>query len=338
MALLDQLWKKGKDFLGCRYPIISGAMSWISTSDLVIDVCKNGGFGVLAGGNMPAEMLAKEIDTCAAALNGAPFGVNMITIAPVYKQQLEIVKDKNVPFVVFAGTLPSKEEVAMMKDSGKKVFTFAPTETIAKRMLKFGADALIIEGMESGGHIGPVSTLVLIQEILQKFKDQTNVFVAGGIATGEMMAHLLLMGAAGVQLGTRFVMTEECKVHPKMKEAFVRAKARNAAASTQVDPALPIVSVRALENTASGEFAKLQIETIARINKGEISREDGIKIVENFWLGGLRKAVVDGDTENGSVMSGQSVGLMNEIKPMAQVFTDLVNEAEAELQRVKALF
>lgn len=338
MALIDRFWQKGKDFLGCKYPIISGAMSWISTSALVTSVCKNGGFGVLAGGNMPPELFEKEIDACIAGTNGAPFAANMITIAPVYKDQLEVVARKNVPFVVFAGTLPTKEEIAKVKDTGKKVMTFAPTETIAKRMLKFGADALIIEGMESGGHLGPVTTMILLQEILQKFRDQTNVFVAGGIGTGEMVAHLLAMGAAGVQLGTRFVMTEECQVHPEMKKAFVRAHSRNAVASTQVSPALPIVAVRALDNPACEDFAKLQIETIAKIEKGELSREDGLKIVENFWLGGLRRAVVDGDMERGSVMAGQSVGLMDSIKPMAQVFEDLVNGAEAELQRMQKLF
>lgn len=337
MELFNQFTQRGRDFLGVKYPIICGAMTWISNAPLVTSVCQNGGFGVIAGGNMPPDLLAQEIDLCREKIT-TPFGVNVITIAPNYRQHLDVIEKKDVKVVVFAGTIPAKDEIARMKNSGKKVLAFAPAESIAKRMLKFGADALIIEGTEAGGHIGPVSTMVLLQEILQSFKKECPIFVAGGIATGEMVAHLLLMGAVGVQLGTRFVMTEECTVHANMKQAFCRAGARNAIASTQVDPTLPVVAVRALKNTASEDFAKLQIELIQKINKGEITREQGILLVENFWMGGLKKAAIDGDIEKGSVMAGQSVGLMDTIKPMAQVFADLTTEAENELQRVKKMF
>ncbi|GHS95112.1 2-nitropropane dioxygenase [Planctomycetales bacterium] len=334
MTQLDQLWKKGQEFLGVKYPLISGAMSWVSTPVLVEAVGNAGGFGVLAGGNTPPEALEKDLATCEKSKT--PFAVNLITIAPRYKEHIELAAKSSVPFVVFAGTIPAKEEIARMKDLGKKVMAFAATEALANRMLKFGADALIIEGRESGGHIGPVSTLVLLQDVLYKFRDKTHVFVAGGVGRGEMVAHLLLMGATGVQMGTRFVMTEECQVHAKMKEAFVRAGAKDAVANTQVDPTLPVVSVRALRNKAGEEFAKLQIDLIAKIGRGEITRTEGILLVENFWLGGLRRAVQDGDVENGSVMAGQSVGLMDAIKPMAQVFADLVAEAESELARIKS--
>lgn len=336
MELLDNFWVKGKDFLGVRYPIISGAMTWISNFELTKSVCDNGGFGVLAGGNMPPEIFEKEVDRCLAEIKG-PFGVNMITIAPNYPAHLEILERKNVPVVVFAGTIPTKSDIERMKAGGKKVMAFAPAGVIAKRMIKFGADALIIEGAEAGGHIGHVTTLVLLQEILFNYSE-TPIFVAGGIASGKMMAHLLLMGAAGVQLGTRFVMTEECQVHPEMKQAFCRAQARHAAATTQVDPRLPVVSVRAIKNEACEKFAGLQIELLKKIGAGEISRENAMEQVENFWIGGLRKAAVEGDINNGSLMAGQSVGLMDDIKPMAAVFTDLINEAENELQRVKKLF
>lgn len=336
MKLTDKLWKRGQDFLGVKYPIISGAMTWISTSALVKTVCDHGGFGVLAAGNMPPEMLEQEIDKCRQTIPG-PFGVNLITIAANFPQHLEIVAKANVPVVVFAGRTPGREEVRCIKDSGKKVMTFAPAESVARRMLKFGADALIIEGTESGGHIGPVSTMVLLQDILFKMSD-TPIFVAGGIATGRMVAHLLLMGAAGVQLGTRFVLTEECEAHPEMKKTLCRAQTRHAATSTQVDPRLPIVSVRALQNPATEEFAQLQINLIGKIAKGEITREEGIEQVETFWIGGLRKAAIEGDVERGSVMAGQCVGLMDEVLPMAKVFEELVEGAETELQRVRDLF
>lgn len=335
MDMLDKLFQRGSSFLGVKYPVISGAMTWISTPELVRAVCAGGGFGVLAGGNMPPELLDKEIARCRAMVPGA-FGVNLITIAANYKQHLEIVEKHDAPVVVFAGAIPAQADIERMKLAGKKVLAFAPAEALAKRMLKFGADGLIIEGSEAGGHIGHSSTIVLLQEILFRFGADVPVFVAGGVADGRMLAHLMLMGAAGVQLGTRFVMTEESQVHPDMKKAFCRAQARHAAATTQVDPRLPIVSVRAIRNKASEDFAKMQIDLISKIERGETTREAALEQVEHFWIGGLRKAVVDGDIENGSVMAGQSVGLMDEILPMAEVFTRLMNEARAELDAVRA--
>lgn len=336
MELLDKFWKQGKDFLGVKYPIISGAMTWISTSDLVKSVCDNGGFGVLAGGNMPPEMFEQEVDKCLAE-NAGPFGVNLITIAPNYQAHLDIVEKKDVKVVVFAGTIPAKPEIERMKASGKKVMAFAPAESIAKRMIKFGVDALVIEGFEAGGHIGHVSTIVLLQEILFKYTE-VPVFVAGGIASGAMVAHLLSMGAAGVQLGTRFVMTEECQAHADMKKAFCRAQARHAGSSTQVDPRLPVVSVRAIKNEATEQFAEMQVDLISKIAAGQMERDEAIEVVENFWIGGLRKAVVDGDIDQGSLMAGQSVGLFRDIKPMKEVFSELVEEAEEELKKMKKLF
>ncbi len=336
MTLLDKFWAKGKDFLGVKYPVICGAMTWISTYDLVKSVCDHGGFGVLAGGNMPPELFETELDRCIANIK-TPFAVNLITIAPNFKEHLDIIEKKDVKVVVFAGTIPTKPEITRMKDSGKKVMAFAPSASVAKRMIKHGVDALIIEGFEAGGHIGHVSTTVLIQEVLFQFSE-VPIFVAGGIATGEMAAHILMMGAAGIQLGTRFVMTEECKIHADMKKAFSRAQARHAVTSTQVSPALPVVGVRALKNKAGEDFAKLQIELLKKLENNEIEKEEAILHVENFWMGGLRKAVVDGDIDEGSLMAGQSVGLIKDIIPMQQVFDDLTAQAEAELLKVKSMF
>ncbi len=336
MELLDKFWAKGKEVLGVQYPVICGAMTWISTYDLVKAVCDHGGFGVLAGGNMPPELFEQELDKCINNID-TPFGVNLITIAPNFQAHLDIVEKKDVKVVVFAGTIPSKPEIARMKAAGKKVMAFAPSPSVAKRMIKFGVDALIIEGFEAGGHIGHVSTIVLLQEILFQFKE-VPIFVAGGIATGEMVAHLLMMGAAGVQLGTRFVMTEECLIHENMKKAFSKAQSRHAVASTQVSPALPVVGVRALKNTAGEQFAKLQIDLLKKLENNEIGKEEAVMHVENFWIGGLRKAAVDGNIDEGSLMAGQSVGLIKDIIPMQQVFTDLTAQAEAELQKVKGLF
>ena len=337
---LDQLWTKGKEFLGVDYPIICGAMTWVSTPNLVATVCNAGAFGVLAGGNMPTELLAQDIDAT-RALTKKPFGVNLITIAPNYQEHLDMVCRKKAPFIIFAGSFPKPQEIQKAKDSGAKVICFASTDSIAERMIKYGTDGLMLEGSESGGHIGPVSLMVLLQEGLFKFsakgeatsggKDQLPIFVAGGIATGQMMAHLLLMGASGIQMGTRFVMSDECQAHPEFKEAFLRAKARDAIATPQFDSALPVVSVRALHNEGTAAFGKLQLELIKKLESHANSRKEAQFEVERFWMGALKKAVVDGDVKRGSLMAGQSVGLVHDIKPIKEIISQFIADAEAEL-------
>jgi len=333
--MLERLWQNGKHFLGVEYPIISGGMTWISNFELVRAVSEAGAFPVLAAGNMPPEAFEAEVDRCIAHL-GKPFAVNLITIAPNYRTHYEILQGKNVPFVVFAGNFPKKTDVVEMKKTGKRTMCFASAGSIARQMRRFGIDALILEGSEAGGHIGHVSLSILLQQVLFEFRDFP-VFVAGGIGNGTMIAHLLLMGAYGCQLGTRFVMTEECTAHPTFKEAFRKARARQAISTPQYDSKLPVVAVRALANRAMDEFGELQLRLLEEMRAGRLSREKAQFEVEHFWVGGLRRAVVDGDVENGSVMAGQSVGLMHDVKPMKQMIQDLVREAEEELQRVRGV-
>ncbi len=330
----ERFWKKGKDFLNVEVPIIAGAMTWLSDSKLVKAVSDAGGFGVLAAGNMPVELLGKEIKT----LNNdkANFAVNLIVIAPNYMEHLKKAIELNVKYIVFAGSFPRKEEVKLAKESGAKVITFASTESIAQRMIDYGADALILEGSEAGGHIGHVSTIVLLQQVLFNFSDKIPIFVAGGIATGKMIAHLLLMGASGVQLGTVFAMSEESPAHIKFKERYKRANAREAIATPRYDSALPVVSVRAIYNKGLKEFGKLQLELLKKLEKGEITRRDAVYEVENYWVGALRKAVQEGDVNYGSLMAGQSVGLINEIKPVKKIIEDLVSEAEQTFNKLFA--
>ncbi len=185
-VLLDKLWRTGRGFLGVEYPILCGAMTWISDFALVRTIHDNGGFGVLAGGNMPPDLFEAEVDRCVEQLD-KPFGVNLITIAPNFKAQMDILARKNVPVVIFAGNFPHKHDVQKMKDSGKKTVAFASTMSIARQQIRFGIDALILEGSEAGGHIGQVSLTVLLQQVLFR-EPSVPVFVAGGIATGRMMA------------------------------------------------------------------------------------------------------------------------------------------------------
>lgn len=332
--MLAPFLKRGSEFLNVKYPILCGAMTWVSEPQLVAAVCNSGCFGCLAGGNAPVDILHKQILET-RSLTPNPFAVNLITIAPAYHDQLEMLKDMKVPYIVFAGSFPKEKEVLAAKETGAKVMCFASTVSIAERMIKFGADAIILEGSEAGGHIGHVSSIVLMQQVLFKFADQIPVFVAGGIATGKMIAHALLMGASGVQLGTRFVMTEECRAHENFKMAFRRANARDAVATPQFDSKLPVVSVRSLRNKGMDEFGKLQLRLLKELEAGTVTRQFAQEEVERFWVGALRRAVVDGDVDGGSLMAGQSVGLVDKVMPIRDVVAELLNDAEAELVSVK---
>ena len=332
--LLSPMLQRGADFLGVRYPILCGAMTWVSEPKLVSAVCNNGCFGCIAGGNAPTDILAQQIEET-RSLTQNNFGVNLITIAPSYKNHLAMLKDAHVPYIIFAGSFPRESEIAAAKATGAKVMCFASTISIADRMIRFGADAIILEGSEAGGHIGHVSSMILIQQLLFKYADTLPIFVAGGVATGKMMAHLLMMGAAGVQLGTRFVMTDECAVHPKFKEVFLKANARDAIATPQYDSKLPVVAVRALKNKGMQQFGALQLKLLRELEAGTIHRQQAQDEVEKFWVGALRRAAIDGDVDGGSLMAGQAVGLMDKITPISDLVCELLTDANAELLAVK---
>ncbi|MBE6356996.1 MAG: hypothetical protein E7058_07795 [Lentisphaerae bacterium] len=328
------MFTRGAEFLGSRYPIICGAMTWVSEPKLVSAVCNNGCFGCIAGGNAPTDILAAQIEET-RKLTANNFGVNLITIAPSYQSHLDMLKDAPVPYIIFAGSFPKEKEVAAAKATGAKVMCFASTISIADRMIRFGADAIILEGSEAGGHIGHVSSMILIQQLLFKYADTVPIFVAGGVATGKMMAHLMLMGAAGVQMGTRFVMTEECSVHPNFKNVFLKANARDAMSTPQYDSKLPVVAVRALKNKGMQKFGALQLRLLRELEAGTIHRQQAQEEVERFWVGALRKAAVDGDVDGGSLMAGQAVGLMDSIMPIGEMVCELLTDANNELIAVK---
>ena len=330
---IEKLMERGAEFLGCRYPIMCGAMTWVSDARLVTAIGKAGGFGLLAGGNSPVDAFEAEVQRT-RELSDYPFGVNLITVAPNYKSHLQMVLNAGVDVVVFAGSIPKAKEIEQVKAAGAKVICFAATEALAYKMVMYGADALVLEGSEAGGHIGPVSLTVLLQQILFKI-NKVPIFVAGGIATGKMMAHMLAMGAAGVQMGTRFVMSKECTAHYKFKEQFIKAKARDAIATPAFDSRLPVIPVRALKNEGTNEFARLQLDLIQKLESSQIDREDAQYEVERFWMGALRNAVIDGDVANGSLMAGQAVGLVDEIMTIEEIMFELVNEGDQALADVK---
>jgi enoyl-[acyl-carrier protein] reductase II len=333
--MLEKLWTRGRDFLGVEYPILGGAMSWLSESNLVSAISNAGGFGVIAGGNMPLDLFGDEIQKTFDKTD-KPFGVNLISIAPNFRKHLDYVLETEFPFVIFAGGLPPRDAITKAKQASCKVMCFAPTIGIAQRLIRSGVDALIIEGREAGGHIGPVSTAVLAEQILPNTRE-VPVFVAGGIATGNMMVHYLLMGATGVQLGTKFAVADECLAHDNFKEALIRAGAKDAQPTAQFDPRVPVIPVRALQNGGTQDFTTLQLGLIAQFDRDAITpREAGVKL-EEFWIGGLKRAAIDGDIENGSLMAGQSVGLVNERLSVSETIEQLIEQALEEAERIKDL-
>ncbi len=333
IPLSERFFRRGREFLGVEYPFLCGAMTWISDPRLVAAVCNAGGFGCLAGGNTPVDVLAGNIRET-KALTDKPFAVNLVTIAPAYREHLAMLREECAPFVIFAGSFPKQAEVELVKATGARVLCFASTMSIANRMMRYGADGIILEGMEAGGHVGHVSLSVLLQQVLFEM-DALPVFVAGGIATGRMCAHLFLMGASGVQLGTRFAIAEESCAHEKFKRKFQRANARDAVSTPQFDSRLPVVAVRALRNRGLDDFGKLQLDLIEKLDTDRISRTEAQVEVERYWMGALRRAVQDGDVEHGSLMAGQSVGLVNESQPVAEIIRELVAETEDELERIR---
>ena len=326
------LMARGAEFLGSEHAILCGAMSWVSERNLVSAISNAGGFGVIACGAMTPELLDTEIAET-KKLTSKPFGVNLITMHPQIFELIEVCKKHGVGHVVLAGGIPPKGSVEAIKAGGAKVIVFAPTLALAKKLLRSGGDALVIEGMEAGGHIGPVATSVLAQEFLPALAEDHIVFVADGIGRGEAMAGYLEMGACGVQLGTRFACATESIAHPAFKQAFFRAKARDAEASVQVDPRLPVIPVRALKNKGTEEFTAKQREVAQLLDEGKVDMGEAQLQIEHFWAGALRRAVIDGDVESGSIMAGQSVGMVTKEEPVADIIQQLLAESEDALTR-----
>jgi len=329
---LQRRMARGVEFLGSEVAILCGAMSWVSERHLVSAISNAGGFGLIACGAMTPELLDKEI-AGTKALTSKPFGVNLITMHPQLFDLIEVCKKHEVGHVVLAGGLPPAGSLDAIKANGAKLICFAPALALAKKLIRSGVDALVVEGMEAGGHIGPVSTSVLAQEILPEVAEQVPVFVAGGIGRGEAIAAYLDMGAAGVQLGTRFACATESIAHPNFKKAFFRANARDAVASVQIDPRLPVIPVRALKNAGTELFTAKQLEVAQALNDGTVEMAEAQLQIEHYWAGALRRAVIDGDVEHGSLMAGQSVGMVKQEEPVADIIAQLMAEAAHALEK-----
>jgi len=300
-------------------------MSWVSERHLVAAISNAGGFGVIACGSMSPDLLAREI-AGTQALTQKPFGVNLITMHPQLDDLVRVCVEAKVGHVVLAGGIPPGNAVRAVKDGGAKLIAFTPALVLARRLVRSGVDALVIEGSEAGGHIGPVSLTVLAQEILPHVRE-VPVFVAGGLGRGDAILAYLEMGASGAQLGTRFAATTDSIAHANFKRAFIRANARDALPSVQLDERFPVIPVRGLVNEGTKRFLAHQAETLRKFQAGELTKDAAQLDIEHFWAGALRRAVIDGDVENGSVMAGQSVGMVTAEQSVAEVMVELVEQA-----------
>ena len=295
------------DLLGIEYPILQGGMAWVATAELAAAVSNAGGLGIIGAGNAPAEVVEKEIIK-ALELTTKPFGVNVMLLSPFVDQVMEVILKHRVRVVTTGAGNPGKY-IGSLKEAGAKVIPVVPSTALAKRMQSVGADALIAEGTEAGGHIGELTTMCLVPQVVDAV--EIPVIAAGGIADGRGLAAALALGAEGVQMGTRFVCSVECTAHANYKEALLKAGDRDAILTgrTTGHP------VRCLKNKLTREFDRLE-------RAGAAAEE-----LEKLGAGRLREAVVEGNTHEGSVMSGQIAGLINDIKPVKEIIEGITKEA-----------
>ena len=293
------------ELLNIKYPIIQGGMAWIADASLAVGVSEAGGLGIISGVG-PTEVVRAQIRK-AKELTDKPFGVNVMLMQDNADEIAHLVCGEKVPVVTTGAGSPGKY-IEMWKSHGIKVIPVVPSVAIAKRMEKFGADAVIAEGMESGGHIGQTTTMSLVPQVV----DEVNipVIAAGGIGDGRGIAASFMLGAVGVQMGTRFLVSNECNVHQNYKEKVLKAKD----IETEVTGNSTSHPVRVLRNKLTREYIKL-----------EKSNSNSEKL-ESLTRGALRKAVIEGDTENGSVMAGQIAGLVKKEQSCKEIIEELMTE------------
>ena len=301
------------DRIGIEYPIFQGGMAWVSEHVLAAAVSNAGGLGIISAMNAPGEYLRKEIRAC-RELTDKPFGVNVMLMSPHVAEVAQVLLEEHVPVITTGAGMPDK----YMKEwvpAGIKVVPVVPSVAIARRVERFGATAVIAEGGESGGHIGEMSTMALVPQVVDAVS--IPVIAAGGIADGRGMAAAFMLGAEGVQMGTRFLCAEECVAHENYKEKVLKARDID----TIVTGRRLGHPVRALKNPFTNEFAKLEYDA-SKTNEE----------VEQFGVGALRRAAVEGDEKQGSFLCGQIAGLVKQIEPAAAIIDDVMSGAEKLLR------
>ncbi|MDC7280232.1 MULTISPECIES: nitronate monooxygenase [Pseudobutyrivibrio] len=302
---------KLNDLTGTKYPIIQGGMANIATGEFAAAVSNAGALGLVASGGMNAEQLREQIKIC-KSLTNKPFGVNLMLMNPDVDNIAKMLIEEKVQFITTGAGNPGKY-MEGWKSMGAKVFPVVASVALAKMMVRAGADAIIAEGGESGGHVGDMTTMTLLPQVVAAV--DVPVIAAGGIANGKQMAAALLMGACGVQIGTCLLVSEECPIHENYKQALIKAKDN----STTVTGRSQGAPVRVIKNEMAREYLKLEAEGAGR--------ED----LERMTLGSLRKAVVEGDTVHGSLMAGQTCGQLTRIRPAVEILDEMYVNAKKTL-------
>lgn len=290
--------------LNIKYPILQGGMAWVATAELAAAVSNAGGLGLIGAGHMPPDALKAEIRK-AKKLTDKPFGVNIMLMSPFVKEVMQVVIDERVPVVTTGAGNPG-EYIPALREIGTKVIPVVASVALAKRLERVGVDAVIAEGMESGGHVGEVTTMALVPQVVDAVS--IPVIAAGGIGDARGVVAALALGAQGVQIGTLFAASSECTAHPKYKEAIVKAKER----STIVTGASTGHPVRTIANKLTRDFTEME------------KRGATIEELDQLGAGKLKAAVRDGDIEYGSVMVGQVAGMIGAIRPVAEIMQEIV--------------
>lgn len=302
------------DILGIKYPIFQGAMAWISDGELAASVSNAGGLGIIAGGNAPGEIVREEIKK-AKALTDKPFAVNIMLLSPFAEEVVKVVCEEGVKVVTTGAGNPAKY-MDLFNEHNIAVIPVIPSVALAQKMEKIGAKAVVAEGMEAGGHIGKLTTMALVPQVV----DAVNipVIAAGGIADGRGCAAAFMLGAEGVQVGTRFLLSNECNIHENYKEKVVKAKDIDTVITGQITGH----PVRVLRNKLARLYDTVEREELKK-DTPDIER------IEKLGAGALQKAVKEGDVENGSVMAGQIAGMVSKRQSSQEIINELVSEFDA---------
>mgnify|MGYP002800817369 FL=1 len=307
---------KINELLGTEFPIIQGGMANIATGAFAAAVSNAGALGLIGSGGMDAETLRKEIRT-AKASTGKPFGVNLMLMNPHIDELAKVVVEEGVKVVTTGAGNPGKY-VPAWKEAGIKVFPVVAAPILAKRLERYEVDGFIAEGTESGGHVGEMTTMALVPQVVDAVS--APVIAAGGIADGRQMAAAYALGACGVQVGTCLLVSEECPIHPNYKQALIKAGANDTVVTGRTTGA----PVRVLKNKMARQYLEMEKENMPLAER------------EKLTLGSLRRAVFDGDLDSGSFMSGQVAGMLHEVKPLRKIFEEMMAGCEATLKGLEA--
>lgn len=302
------------ELLNIKYPIIQGGMAWVATAELAAGVSNAGGLGIIAAGNAPKEVIKEQIKKC-RELTDKPFGVNVMLLSPFVDEIMDLIVEERVEVITTGAGNPAKY-IERLKEVNTKIIPVVPTIALAKRMEKHGADAVIVEGTEAGGHIGELTTMVLTPQVV----DNVNipVIAAGGIADGKGLAAVLCLGASGVQIGTRFICSDECIAHENYKNLILKSRDRDAIVTGR-STGHP---VRTLKNKLAKEILNMEKEGVNPLD------------IDQKGVGSLRMAVVNGDVDNGSFMAGQIASYINDVKPCKQIIEDIMEESKSILSKI----